>query len=452
MAKPVCFVLMPFGVKMDAAGRAINFDHVYEQIFKPAVIAADLLPIRADEEQAQGFIHKLMYERLLLSEYAIADLTLLNANVYYELGVRHAAKPSTTVMTMAGQSGLPFDVAGLRVLPYALDPTGNPVDAPGASKALADQLRSYIDQEFVDSPIYQLVTGLKPLPIDPTLTDIFRERTKSSEDLKGRLAVARASNEAGTIASVEKSLGPISDLETSVALDLLMSYRAVSAHREMVDLIGKLDRKLAQSVMVRQMLAFAKNKLGQWQEAEEILVKLIGVQGPSSEASGLLGSVYKNRWERATKAGETFAAKAYLKQSINSYVAGFEADWRDPYPGVNALTLMEVADDSRRHALLPVVRYLSERRIAGRGHAADYWDYASLLEIAVLADDSNLADDMLGHALTVVEERWQLEATARNLRVISEARETRQANHDAVSAYLQELIKNINGWSNRKSG
>src|ERR1700753_3696004 len=112
MAKPVCFVLMPFGVKMDAAGRSINFDMVYEQIFKPAVIASGLMPVRADEEQVQGFIHKLMYEPLLLSEYAIADLTILNANVYHELGVRHAAKPSTTIMTMRGQTGVARDVPG----------------------------------------------------------------------------------------------------------------------------------------------------------------------------------------------------------------------------------------------------------------------------------------------------------------------------------------------------
>ena len=58
--------------------------------------AAGLDGIRADEEQGAGFIHKLMYERILLSEYAIADLTLLNANVYYELGIRHAARPETT--------------------------------------------------------------------------------------------------------------------------------------------------------------------------------------------------------------------------------------------------------------------------------------------------------------------------------------------------------------------
>jgi len=86
--KSVCFVLMPFGVKPDASGRAIDFDLVYKNIFKPAIEHAGLLPIRADEEQSHGFIHKLMYERLLLSEYAVADLTILNANVYYELAAR----------------------------------------------------------------------------------------------------------------------------------------------------------------------------------------------------------------------------------------------------------------------------------------------------------------------------------------------------------------------------
>ena len=67
MTKSVCFVLMPFGVKPDASGRLIDFDIVYKMIFKPAIERAGLLPIRADEEQAHGFIHKLMYERLLLS-------------------------------------------------------------------------------------------------------------------------------------------------------------------------------------------------------------------------------------------------------------------------------------------------------------------------------------------------------------------------------------------------
>src|ERR1039458_2879754 len=166
MTKSVCFVLMPFGVKTDLSGRAIDFDIIYQSIFKPAIEAVGLQPIRADEEQSQGFIHKLMYERLLLSEYAIADLTILNANVYYELGVRHAAKPSTTIMTMAGQTGLPFDVAGLRVFPFALDATGRPVDASGTSASLIERLKSCIGHDFVDSPLYPVVYTLRPPPID----------------------------------------------------------------------------------------------------------------------------------------------------------------------------------------------------------------------------------------------------------------------------------------------
>jgi len=49
--------------------------------------------IRADEERGGGIIHKPMYERLLLAEIVIADLTFASANVFSELGVRHAARP-----------------------------------------------------------------------------------------------------------------------------------------------------------------------------------------------------------------------------------------------------------------------------------------------------------------------------------------------------------------------
>jgi len=122
--RAVCFVIMPFGRKTDAAGRMVDFDRIYAEVIAPAVEAAGLDGIRADEEQGAGFIHKLMYERLLLSEYAIADLTLLNANVYYELGIRHAARPETTVLTLALGCPLPFDVGPLRALPYALNEDG----------------------------------------------------------------------------------------------------------------------------------------------------------------------------------------------------------------------------------------------------------------------------------------------------------------------------------------
>src|ERR1041385_747726 len=107
---PLCFVLMPFGMKSDAAGLTINFDAIYNDVIKPAIADAGLDPVPADEERAGGIIQKPMYERLILCPFAVADLTTANANVLYELGVRHAARPASTVLIAAEGGRLPFDV------------------------------------------------------------------------------------------------------------------------------------------------------------------------------------------------------------------------------------------------------------------------------------------------------------------------------------------------------
>ena len=90
MKFPLCFVLMPFGKKSDQGGFIIDFDSVYKELINPAIKSAELDPIRADEEIVGGIIHKPMFERLVLCEFAVADLTDANANVFYELGVCHA--------------------------------------------------------------------------------------------------------------------------------------------------------------------------------------------------------------------------------------------------------------------------------------------------------------------------------------------------------------------------
>jgi hypothetical protein len=89
--------------KPDAGGVLINFDAVYKDVIKLAVEAAGLEPLRADEESGGGIIHKPMFERLVLCPYAVADLTTANANVFYELGVRHAVRPASTVLLMPGR-------------------------------------------------------------------------------------------------------------------------------------------------------------------------------------------------------------------------------------------------------------------------------------------------------------------------------------------------------------
>lgn len=425
MPNPLCFVLMPFGQKSAQSGMSIDFDAVYEELIKPSILQAGMEPLRADEEQGGGIIHKPMYERLILCEYAVCDLTSANANVYYELGLRHAVRPCTTIMIYAEGTGqLPFDVAPLRALPYKLGSDGKPVSPLNMQVQLARKLAEARCPQ-TDSPIYQLVEGFPNVDeIKRLKTDVFRDRVNYSESMKKQLTSARKKGK-DAVTSVEGALGPICDAESAVVVDLFLSYRAVKAWDAMIDLVPKMTPPLQTTVLVQEQLALALNRANRGDEAEQVLLDLIEKRGPSSETYGILGRVYKDRWEEAKKSRQAVLADGLLVKAIETYLKGFEADWRDAYPGINAVTLMEIKNppDTRQHDLLPVVTYAVKRRISGG--KPDYWDYATLLELAVLAKDHETANLALGDALAHVRESWEPETTARNLRLIREAREQR---------------------------
>ena len=440
MARPLCFVLMPFGKKPDVMGSIIDFDTVYKELIAPAIEEAGLEALRADEEVAGGIIHKPMFERLILCEYAVADLTTANANVFYELGLRHAIRPWSTVLLFAEGGRLPFDVGLLRALPYQLTPEGVPANAEEIKIALVNRLvevhKAAQDMPLTDSPVYQLVEGFPD--IAHIKTDVFRDRVQYSAEIKAKLAVARGQS-VDALRDLEKELGNINDLESGVSVDLFLAYRDKKAWQEMIDLAKKMARPLAATVLVQEQLAFALNRLGRSEEAEQTLKELLERRGPSSETLGLLGRVYKDRWENAVKQGDRFRARGEMNKAIDAYLRGFEADWRDAFPGINAVTLMEIKEppDPRREAIIPVVTYAVERRIASG--KPDYWDHATLLELAVLAKDEQKAGDALGASLASLRAGWEAETTARNLRLIREAREARQEDVTWLKEIEQEL-------------
>jgi tetratricopeptide (TPR) repeat protein len=424
---PLCFVLMPFGKKMDAAGRVTNFDSVYEKIIAPAVARAGLEPIRADEEKIGGTIHKPMFERLMLCHYAVADITGANPNVFYELGIRHAMRPRSTVIVFGEGTVLPFDIALVRGLSYKTDGAGEPVDPETTIAAIASQLETARASHHDDSPIFQLVEGVPRWDIDHSKTDIFRKSVDYSKKYKERLRAAVSQGEASAAAvkaiAAEPALANLLEVESGVVVDLFLSLRDVKAHQAMIDLYHRMPLPLQRAKMMREQLGFALNREGRFEEAEKVLKEVIAEFGPSSETNALLGRIYKDRWDLAKKQNLP-EARALLKLAIDAYLAGFEADWRDAYPGINAVTLMEMSTkpDPRQAEILPVVRYSAARKAT---KAPDYWDHATLLELAVLARDEDDAADRLGEALAVAGASWELETTARNLSLIRDMRQGR---------------------------
>jgi hypothetical protein len=116
--KPHVFVAMPFGAKPGHDGQLIDFNLVYKEYIKPALEAAGLEVFRADEERRAGDIIIGMFQELLLADLVVADLTIDNPNVWYELGVRHALRARGVILVQGSRPNNPFDSYAQRRLFY----------------------------------------------------------------------------------------------------------------------------------------------------------------------------------------------------------------------------------------------------------------------------------------------------------------------------------------------
>jgi tetratricopeptide (TPR) repeat protein len=336
-------------------------------------------------------------------------------------------RPRSTVIVFGEGTVLPFDIALVRGISYKTDGAGEPVDAETTLAAIAAQLTAARGNPHDDSPIFQLVEGVPRWEVDHSKTDIFRKSLDYSKKYKERLraAVGQGEKAADAVKAIaaEPALANLIEVESGVVVDLFLSLRDVKAHQGMIDLYHRMPLPLQRAKMMREQLGFALNRERRFEEAEKVLSEVIAEFGPSSETNALLGRVYKDRWDLA-KEEDLPEAPSLLKKAIEAYLAGFEADWRDAYPGLNALTLMEMMPkpDPRQAEILPVVRYSAARKAA---RAPDYWDHATMLELAVLARDADDAKARLGDALMVVGKAWYVETTARNLGLIRAMRASR---------------------------
>jgi hypothetical protein len=105
------------------------------------------------------------------------------------------------------------------------------------------------------------------------------------------------------------------------------------------------------------------------------------------------------------------------------------------------VTLLDIKGDAtsrnRRDELLPEVQRAVRHRLQSK--APDYWDHATVLELAVLQSDENAARQALAQAIDAVREPWEPAATANNLSLIARAR----AERDAAEPWLAEVIATL---------
>jgi hypothetical protein len=139
--KENCFVIMAIGNQNygDFAITSNELKQKYDDLIKEAILKAHpgLEVTRADEFPMPGTITTDIITRIMFSNFVVADVTYPNANVFYELGLRHASKPGTVIIKDKNGPHVPFDIAHLRYIEYENTASG--------LKELSERLKQCFD-------------------------------------------------------------------------------------------------------------------------------------------------------------------------------------------------------------------------------------------------------------------------------------------------------------------
>ena len=414
--RPHAFVVMPFGRKKGGDGSLYDFNVIYQTLIKPALEQAGFEPFRADEATTSGDILTDMFQELLLADLVIADLSIDNANAFYELGIRHAFRKRGVVHIQAGRAYMPFDIFNVRTLPYHVTTEGVPdpefleKDIQAIARMTRDTWAS--DRDAIHSPVFNLLTGLDEPDQSSLRTPLATGFWREYNDWRGRV----------TIAQRQKRIGDILLLTEEITNPLIKEEAIGQAGRALANM-GRHELALAQyrsgldvnpsNLSFRREEAFHLNRLGKVDEAI-VKIEAILVDHPSdSESTAYLGRIYKEMWNdswRWMKDPEkrlrmAFDSYHWLMKSYEIYIRGFRNDLDQFYPGINALTmgtilvhLADMFDDNddpdpdilKIRAELPELRGTLEFALETQASnpQADYWTLISLADLHTLTSDS----------------------------------------------------------------
>lgn len=408
--RPHAFVVMPFGRKQGPDGRWIDFNSIYQTLIKPALEAAGLEPFRADEEASSGDILSDMFQELLLADLVVADLSIDNANVFYELGIRHALRRRGVVHIQAGRAYMPFDIFNVRTLPYHCDETGCPdpnfLEKDKIALIKMIQVTWESDRNRVHSPVFNLLTGL----LEPNRKSLQTPQAigywKEYKTLQDRIAIAQRQKRIGDVVLLSEEVSnPLikEDIITDAGKALTsMGHSALALKQYRQGLAINPD-----NINFRCAEAFHLNRLGQSDEAIVKLEQVLEDVPSCVDATTKLARIYKDLWKKtwddiADDAERIHVAYEYsfvLQKSIENYLRGYRLDQNEYYSGINALTLTALlnhlaeaaetksgdADEAAYRNKLPVlkgsIQFCLESSLQRSPN--DYWAALSLGDLAV---------------------------------------------------------------------
>jgi hypothetical protein len=329
------FIIRPFGTKKE-----IDFDRVERDLIGPALEKLDIEGRTTIDILRQGNIRVDMFQRLLTADLVLADLSIHNANVFYELGIRHALRDKRTFLLRCNSDQYPFDLQTDRYFVY--DQNGPAASLDGLVAALRQTLRS----EAPDSPVFSL---LPDLPVQDRSRFLavprdFREEVQRALDARQAGDLGLLSEEVRGIEWESEGLRVVGRAQ--------FVLKSLDGARSTWEALRKID---PMDLEANVLLGTIYQRLGDLTRSDQAIQRVLSLKILSNydraEAYSLLGRNSKTRWKSSWSAAppgrrrEEALVSAFLAESFGQYTAGFDADLNHFYSGLNALAMLTIESE-----------------------------------------------------------------------------------------------------------
>lgn len=406
----ICFVIMPFGEKevVDDKGnsRRVNFDAIYDKVFLPAIgktnlpEGGNLEAHRTDRDFFSGDISQEMFNYLEYARIALTDISGLNPNVFYELGVRHRARGAGTVIFRQIDAKIPFDINQIKAFPYEYQPEEQ---ALASQNLITRVLTESLQQIRLDSPAWKALIVQR------------KERSYIENDLRDAENAIRVGNRVGAIAAFRRALAadPGNNL---LHLKLGLLWKEDGRWYEALEQFTKAVIAAPEYAEAYREKGIAENKIyHQAQSREglcdgiEALTTAVRINPDDYDAHASLAGALK----RANR----------LPEALAEYEQAVEVSHGHSYPLLNALKLkaqlsgkMKI-DDKTQFQLKRAERSL-RAQVASDPPYDPPWSFFDLAEIHLYSGDKA---GFLSFAATGVENaahKWQVNTFLKSLEAL----------------------------------
>lgn len=336
------FIIRPFGKKKDGKGNEIDFDQVASELIGPALAAVGAEGRETLDIVKSGNIRVDMFRRLLTADLVVADLSIHNANVFYELGIRHALREHGTMMLRCDADAFPFDLQTDRYFVYDRN---DPKASLGALIAALRSVGEEIEKDYTakDSPVFTSLPKLTEP--DPSLFNPV------PQDFGEDVSRAAANDQAGDLSLFSQE---VKDLEWElrgwrVVGNAQFDINALPGAKTTWENVRKLD---PQDLEANIRLGTVYQRLGDLVNSTQALERALGNPAidfaQRAEAFALMASNLKRCWRNdwITQPPEERPAAAlrspHLQESLENYLLAFDEYLNHFYSGLNALAMLKI--------------------------------------------------------------------------------------------------------------